>query len=494
MFSSVRARLTLWYAGVLTCTLLLLSLVIYWIVKHSVMARTDAGLVELADSFLSTLNAELSDAAQANDVAAAARQSMLEHQYPGHSFAVLAADGRVLATSEDLPAAAREARHNEPKPVISSEVLQACVAPLSGGERPFITLPGSRGGTRCYVRRFAAVGSACRLVILSSLHPESELLGNLRVALSWLVPITIVLASAGGYFLARRNLAPVADMTARADRISESTLHDRLAVQNPADELGRLATTLNRLLDRLDLAFERQRQFIADASHELRTPLAILQGESEVALSLPTRAPEQYRESLSVLQQEARRLTRIVEDMFTLSRADAGRYPVDRRELYLDELVAACAHSMRTLAAAKSIAVAVETNGELPFAGDESLLSRMLMNLLDNAVKYTPYGGKITVAARSTPAGMQITVADNGPGIPQEFQPRIFERFFRADQARTRANSSPGGAGGAGLGLSIAKWIAEAHRGTLTLAQSDAQGTAFTVTLPSETVTLPRPD
>jgi signal transduction histidine kinase len=118
----------------------------------------------------------------------------------------------------------------------------------------------------------------------------------------------------------------------------------------------------------------------------------------------------------------------------------------------------------------------------------------MLMNLLDNAVKYTPYGGKITVAARSTPAGMQITVADNGPGIPQEFQPRIFERFFRADQARTRANSSPGGAGGAGLGLSIAKWIAEAHRGTLTLAQSDAQGTAFTVTLPSETVTLPRPD
>jgi heavy metal sensor kinase len=494
MFSSVRARLTLWYAGVLTCTLLLLSLVIYWIVKRSAMARTDAGLVELADSFLSTLNAELSDATPANDVAAAARQSMLEHQYPGHSFAVLAPDGRVLATSEDLPAAAREARHNEPKPVISPEVLESCVAPLSSGERPFITLPGSRGGTRCYVRRFAAVRTACRLVILSSLHPESELLGNLRVALGWLVPITIVLASAGGYFLARRNLAPVADMTARADCISESTLHDRLAVQNPADELGRLATTFNRLLDRLDLAFERQRRFIADASHELRTPLAILQGESEVALSLPTRTPEEYRESLGVLQQEARRLTRIVEDMFTLSRADAGQYPVDRRELYLDELVAACAHSMRTLAAAKSITLAVESNGELPFAGDESLLSRMLRNLLDNAVKYTPYGGKITVAARSTPAGMQITVADNGPGIPQEFQPRIFERFFRADQARTRANSSPEGAGGAGLGLSIAKWIAEAHRGTLTLARSDAQGTVFTVTLPVETITLPRPD
>jgi len=477
----------------LTCTLLLLSLVIYWIVKGSVMARTDAGLVELADSFLSTLNAELSDAALANDVAAAARQSMLEHQYPGHSFALLAPDGRVLATSEDLPAMVRETRHNEPKPVISSEVLKACVAPLETGEKSFVTLPGRRGGTRCYARRFAAVRTECRLVILSSLHPESELLGNLRVALGWLVPITIVLASAGGYFLARRNLAPVADMTARADRISELTLHDRLAVQNPVDELGRLAKTFNRLLDRLDLAFERQRRFIADASHELRTPLAILQGESEVALSLPTRTPAEYRESLGVLQQEARRLTRIVEDMFTLSRADAGQYPVNRRELYLDELVSACAHSVRTLTAAKSIALAVECNGELPFSGDESLLSRMLLNLLDNAIKYTPNGGKITVATRSTPTDTEITVADNGPGIPQEFHSRIFERFFRADLARSRDNSSPG-AGGAGLGLSIAKWIAEAHRGTLSLTRSDAHGTAFTVTLPAETVTPSRPD
>jgi two-component system, OmpR family, sensor kinase len=494
MFRSVRARLTFWYAGVLTCTLLLLSLLIYWIVKQSVMARTDAGLVELADSFLSTLNAELSDATPANDIAAAARQSMLEHQYPGHSFAVLAADGRVLATSDELPAAAREARHNEPKPIISSEALEACAAPHSTGEKPFITLAGRRGGARCYVRRFAAVRRECRLVILSSLHPESELLGNLRVALGWLVPITIILASAGGYFLARRNLAPVADMTASADRISESTIHDRLAVQNPADELGRLANTFNRLLDRLDLAFERQRRFIADASHELRTPLAILQGESEVALSLSTRTPEEYRESLSVLQQEARRLTRIVEDMFTLSRADAGQYPVNRRELYLDELVAACAHSMRTLAAAKSIALSVDCHGELPFAGDESLLSRMLLNLLDNAIKYTPNGGKITVAARLTPAGIEITVADNGPGIPQEFHSRIFERFFRADQARTRANASPAGAGGAGLGLSISKWIAEAHRGTLSLLRSDARGTAFTVILPAETVTPERPD
>jgi two-component system OmpR family sensor kinase len=492
MFRSVRARLTFWYAGVLTCTLLLLSLVIYFIVKGSVTERTDAGLVELADSFLATLDAELSDATPAIDVAAAARQSMLEHQYPGHSFAVLTPSRQILVTSEELPAAARESRRMEPLPGISPEIVQSCLAAVPSAEKPFTTIPGPRGGTRCYIRSFTAAGTPCQLVILASRHPESELFAHLRVALGWLVPITIILASAGGYFLARKNLAPVADMTARADRISESTLHDRLPVQNPADELGRLATTLNRLLDRLDLAFERQRRFIADASHELRTPLAILQGESEIALSNPSRTPEEYRESLAALQHEARRLARIVEDMFTLSRADAGQYPVNWRPLYLDEVVADCAHSVRTLAAAKSITLSVESNGELPFSGDESLLTRMLLNLLDNAIKYTPNGGKITVAARSTLAGAQITVADNGPGVPQELHSRIFERFFRADQARTRANSSADStaraAGGAGLGLSIAKWIAEAHRGTLTLTRSDTSGTVFTVNLPTEIV------
>jgi heavy metal sensor kinase len=464
--------------------LLLLSLVIYWIVKRSVMVRTDTGLVELADSFLATLDAELTDATPADDIAAAARQSMLEHQYPGHSFAVFSAAGQLLASSEELPAAARETRRSEPSPKISREILRSPLASSKSSGNPFWSLPGKRGGTRCYVRSFTAAQSSCQLLILASLHPESELLAHVRIALGWLIPFTILIASAGGYFLARKNLAPISDMTARADRISESTLHDRLTVQNPADELGRLASTFNRLLDRLDLAFERQRRFIADASHELRTPLAILQGESEVALSQPERSPDEYRESLTALQHEARRLARIVEDMFTLSRADAGQYPVTPRALYLDELVAECAHSVRTLAAAKSITLSVESAGELPISADESLLNRMLLNLLDNAIKYTPSGGKITVASSATPAGPQITVTDNGPGIPQEYHSRIFERFFRADQARTRANSG----GGAGLGLSIAKWIAEAHHGALTLTRSDTTGTVFTVNLPATTI------
>jgi heavy metal sensor kinase len=481
MLNSVRSRLTLWYAGVLTCTLLLLSLAIYWIVKRSVMARTDAGLAELSDSFLATLAAELSAAPAAEGVVPAAQQSMIEHQYPGHAFAVLTARGQLLVSSGDLSGRAMDGGRGESNPVISPEIFAKCLAVLGAGSgTPFRSFPGRRGGTRCYARTFRAADSSYQLVILASLHPESELLERLRIAMGWLVPFTVVLASGGGYFLARRNLAPVADMTARADKIGESTLHDRLSVENPDDELGRLATTFNRLLDRLDLAFERQRRFIADASHELRTPLAILQGESEVALSGPGRSPEEYRESLAILHHEARRLTRIVDDMLTLSRADAGQFPVNPRELYLDELVAECAQSVRTLSAAKSIALAVETGGELPVVADESLLARMLLNLLDNAIKYTPAGGKVTVATRQTAAGPEITVSDNGPGISQELQPRIFERFFRADQARTRANSE-----GAGLGLSIAKWIAEAHHGSLELTRSSPDGTVFTVRLPA---------
>ena len=398
MFSSIRSRLTLWYAGVLCCTLVVLSLFIYWLVKRNVMERTDAGLVELSDSFLATLDAELSAAPISEGVVPAAEQSMLEHQYPGHSFAVLTAGAQLLVSSEDLTGQAQQAG-DKFTPRISGEALSSCLATL-GSERPFRSLPGRHGGGRCYAKTFSAAGHSYELVILASLHPEAELFARLRLALGWLIPITIVLASAGGYFLARQNLAPVADMTARADRISESTLHARLKVQNPHDELGRLAATFNRLLDRLDLAFERQRRFISDASHELRTPLAILQGECEVALSRSDRPLGEYRESLSVLHHEAKRLGRIVEDMFTLSRADAGQYPISLADVYLDELAAESVHSMRTIASAKSIALSVESDGELPVRADESLLTRMLVNLLDNAIKHTPAGGKISDVVR----------------------------------------------------------------------------------------------
>ena len=489
MFSSVRSRLTVWYASVLTCTLLFLSLVIYFIVKQSVLARTDAGLVELSDSFLATLEAELTDAPRAEGITPAARQSMLEHQYPGHTFAVLTGNGDLLATSSDLPSAVQRP-HADANPNLTAELVRSCLAALATPSKAFRSFPGRHGGARCYARTFPAAGNSYHLLILASLHPESALLENIRIALGWLILFAIVLASAGGYFLARKSLAPVADMSAQADHIGEFTIHDRLPIQNPDDELGRLAATFNRLLDRLDAAFERQRRFIADASHELRTPLAILQGESEVALSKEMRSSDEYRESLAILHQEARRLSRVVDDMFTLSRADAGQYPVAFREFYLDELACDCVQSMRSLAAAKSISLLTNSDREFSILADESLVRRMLLNLLDNSIKYTPNGGTVSITTRATADAAEISVTDNGPGIPCELQPRIFERFFRGDQARSRSNPN----GGAGLGLSIAKWIAEAHHGALQLTCSSSAGTVFTARLPKSRESITRTD
>jgi signal transduction histidine kinase len=236
-------------------------------------------------------------------------------------------------------------------------------------------------------------------------------------------------------------------------------------------------------LERVDQSFERQRRFMSDASHELRTPAAILRGESEVALSRGERPAEEYRESLAVMHAEAQRLTQIVEDLFTLTRADAGQYPLAPHDFYLDELVADCTHATRSLALAKQIRLACEAPEELPIRADEALLRRMILNLLDNAIKYTPAGGRVTVSCERCGAEYALNVTDSGPGIPEELQKRVFERFFRADKARTRSEND---GGGAGLGLSIARWIAEAHQGRLILARSDATGSTFSALLPAQ--------
>jgi two-component system, OmpR family, sensor kinase len=220
---------------------------------------------------------------------------------------------------------------------------------------------------------------------------------------------------------------------------------------------------------------------MADASHELRTPVAILRGEAEVALSRQSRSLEEYRESLGVLHQEAERLTHIVEDLFTLTRADAGQYPLQPRDFYLDELVGECVHSARTLALAKRISLNFEEASESPIHADESLLRRMILNLLDNAIKYTSEGGRVTVTCRRAGEEYVLSITDTGGGIPADLQPRIFERFFRVDKARSRAEND---GSGAGLGLSISRWIAEAHHGRLELTRSDSIGSTFTAYLP----------
>ncbi len=338
---------------------------------------------------------------------------------------------------------------------------------------------------RSFVRTFTIAGAECTLLVLQSLHRQEEFLRSVLSAFALAIPLSIVLASGGGYFLARRSLSPVVEMGTQAGRIGADNLHQRLQVANAQDELGHLAQTFNSLLDRLDQSFEQQRRFMADASHELRTPVAILCGEADVALSQPSRSPEDYRESLDILRAEAKRLKHIVEDLFTLARADAGQYPLTLTDFYLDELVTECTRSVRTLAAAKQITLCCDTSKEMPIRADEALLRRMIVNLLDNAIKYTPPGGSVSVTWDVQDSQYRITVSDTGQGIPSELQSRIFERFFRVDKARSRSEND---GGGAGLGLSISRWIVQAHAGQLELTRSDTGGSTFTVLLPATAI------
>jgi len=480
MLDSVRVRLTLWYSLVLAVVLVLLAVFTYFLYWRSIAQRTDAGLAELADAFVTTFHAELKDETGPDAAKNAAHVAMLEHRFRDTVIAVLGPRSNIVESSLELPRI-NTSRELVTADLFSSRDFESLVRETASHPSGFRDVPGGRAGFRAFARQVPAAGQNFTLVVLQSLHPQQEMMEDIRDTFLWAIPIALVLASMGGYFLARKSLAPVAAMASQARRMGAENLHDRLEVANRRDELGQLAISFNQLLERLEKSFELQRRFVADASHELRTPVAILRGEAEVTLSKPDRPSTEYRETLAILRDESQRLAHIVEDLFTLTRADAGQYPLTLRELYLDELASDVLHHARSLAIGKNITLTSSIDPELPLHADESLLRRMLLNLLDNAIKYTPEGGTVSLCCRKLEEQYVISVTDTGSGIPSEMQPRIFERFFRADKTRSR---SEGDTGGAGLGLSIARWIAEAHHGRLELTRSDSSGSTFTAYLP----------
>jgi len=352
MLDSIRVRLTLWYTGVLAVVLVALSLITYFIFWQSTVQRTDVSLAELSNAFLTTLDAEISDQSGPDALQLAGRVAIRNTV-----FAITSS--RSLTPKETWSLARKTCPwrlpQSIPRPLDSYHRthFSGFLGAASRSERSYGKVRGIKSGYRGFARRFSSGGKAGTLVILQSLHAQQEMLEEVTATFAWVIPIALLLASVGGYFLARKSLAPVVAMSTQAGRIGAANLHERLAVQNGRDEMGHLAQSFNSLLDRLSQSFERQQRFMADASHELRTPVAILRGESEVALSQQARSLEEYRESLGVLHHEAERLTHIVEDLFTLTRADAGQYPLQPGDFYLDELVTECVHSARTLALAK---------------------------------------------------------------------------------------------------------------------------------------------
>ncbi|HSA55024.1 MAG TPA: ATP-binding protein [Gemmatimonadaceae bacterium] len=323
-----------------------------------------------------------------------------------------------------------------------------------------------------------------RVLLLVGVYPLVEVqttLGRIRAMFLVAIPLLIASAATGGSFLAKRSFKPVSSMAGRAAEIGATTLHERLPIAAD-DELGALARVLNDLLDRLEGAFAQQRRFMADASHELRTPAAVLRAEADVTLARAHRTEEEYRESMAVVQDAARRLTRIVDDIFLLARADAGHLVMHPGELYLEDVVHDTVRAVRLIADRRGVRLELGDMVEARYRGDAHLLGRVLLNLLDNAIKYSPPGTQVEVAMTRHNGRIDISVVDEGPGIPGEAQARIFERFFRVDAARSRAEESA--TSGAGLGLPIARRIAEMHGGHLTLVESRPGRTEFRLSLP----------
>lgn len=295
--------------------------------------------------------------------------------------------------------------------------------------------------------------------------------------LSAMLPVVLAIALGGGFVLVKRALLPVDRIAASAERISSQNLSERLPVAQTGDELERLSLALNRMIERLDSAFQYSRRFVADASHELRTPLTVLQGELEGLVQQPHLTTD-WRDRMGSALEEVDRLAHIVEGLFAISRLDAGEAAAEWVPLDLAQLTAATVDQMSLLAEDKGIHVACDARMGVWVEGDPARLKQVVVNLLDNAIKYTPQGGAITLTVATQDGNAVLEVADNGIGIPPEALPRVFERFFRVDEARSREQ------GGAGLGLCIVKSICMAHHGHVEVRSSSGRGSRFRVQLP----------
>ena len=460
MVRSLRLRLTLWYLGFFSLLVLLFCFLVYSVVSRSLLKRLDEVMISQSNTAASLMREELEE--MHGDAGGAAADVLSEVQ-PQSSILAIFEHTKLLAASVEgqtssLESAAAEAlRSHDPETV-------------------FEMTHWGKHGARAAGRKLGYAGRNFTVVALEPMDSVASDLQLLRRALAIAFPVLLIIAGAGGYLLTCRGLAPLGWMAEQTHKITSENLGDRLEIGHAAQELTALAGSFNELLGRLDQSFETMRRFVQDASHELRTPIAVIRGEADVSLSRD-RSGAEYRDSLAIIQEESRRLSRLVDDLLNLARADAGHVQLRVEELYLNDLLSECCRSVQPLAAAHHIQVQCRCAQDVPFRGDEELLRRMVVNLLDNAIRYTPPGGKVSAILETQGSDVRIRIADNGIGIDAKESQHVFERFYRADQSRSRKQD------GFGLGLSIVKWIAESHHGAVEVASQPGHGSTFTVHL-----------
>jgi heavy metal sensor kinase len=446
---SVRVRFTLWYTAALAAIIILFSSGTYLFVADSFKGYTDRQLRQHAATIEKALRHDPKEVAE-----------LIEYGSSG-IFRVMDGDSLFAAT-----ASWREG------------CLDLFPAPGETDHPRSWKAPNGRH-YRLHSAVVSTPGHGYRVTVAIDEAPIHRLLDLLAIIEIVGVPAAILLALIGGYLLAGRVLAPVSAITAKAREITAERLSERLPVENPDDEFGSLATVFNRTFARLEDSFERMRRFTADASHELRTPLTAIRSVGEVGLRRNSDA-DSCRETIASMLEEADRLTRLVDSLMTLSRADSGAISVQRQAVELNLLAADVIDCMQVLAEEKGQELSLDAREPVVAEVDPAILRQALINLVDNAVKYTPANGRIRVAVRRASAGESvIEVIDNGSGIPKEHQANIFDRFYRVDKGRSRET------GGVGLGLAIARWAVEANGGRIEVESEEGKGSTFRIILPA---------
>ncbi len=459
---TIRTQLTLWYTGSVVGISVVGVLLLYWGFVYTSSRNVDILLHEEAEALGSYLS--LSPTA---DVQAYIAQLVEEkdHFIGQNKYVQVSNDrGEVIGRSANLA----EAIFPLPAPEGTPTREEVFVTILFAGALPVrvVILPVvSQSGHRFFVQEG---------ISLEGLHAS---LRRLRTTLFFLLPSMLGLSVVSGWLMARRVLQPIKAITREAHTIEAQDLSRRLPIANPQDEIGQLAGVLNSLLSRLERAFAQMRQFTADAAHELRTPLAVLRCGIEVVAG-KARSPAEYQEALETYIEEVSHLSRIVDNLFTLARADTGQQEFEWETVNLSGLLQEVYEQADLVAEARGLSISLHTDGEVSVQGDRLRLKQLLLNLLDNAVKCTPTGGRVHLAVNREESWARVTVEDTGIGIPAEALPYIFDRFYRVDKARSLDNT------GGGLGLSICQWIVQAHGGRITVQSRVGYGSTFIVSLP----------
>jgi signal transduction histidine kinase len=451
---SIRARLSLSYSALVLAVLATAAAVIASMESQRNLAGLDGELKRLEMTVVAVV---LNEFGEGLDLPGAAKEASTQVVMPGRIFVVAQNDRSIVRIwGGDVSASWRP------------DILSP-----DEGATP-VTVNGSR--YRMVSRRVTATDHPFIVAVLASMAPLEEDQRSLFRTLTIGIAAALSVAVLGGLLIGKLALRPLSAMAVQAAALGERNLTTRLAAPNPHDELGQLAASFNGLLGRLSSVLSSQRQFMADASHQLRTPVSVVRTTADVTLRQPHRPEHDYREAVTIVAEQAVRLTKFVDAMFVLSRAEAGGRTIRPEPVYLDEIVADCVRELSVLAVERGVRVQATGDTDVSFVGDDDCLRQLFTNLLDNAVAHTRAGGLVTADTKVDERQIRVRISDQGDGIAASDRERIFERFTRLDRRRP----------GAGLGLPIARWMAEAHGGTLELDASSSDGSVFLVTLPRE--------